>query len=108
MPTYITQSVTFGTTNTDNLSINSTTDVVVFGGGSNSPNFQLTGIAGGADGRLLMLQNSSGFDCFLEDHDSRSSGTNQFNGSGVVRSGKAVFVLYRGGLANKWFMVDSN
>lgn len=110
MTTYVYEPITLNTTNTDNLVLGSTTDIIIVGGGSDSPDFQLTGMVG-SNGRLLMIHNNSGFALRVQDEDSRSSAVNRFSllptyisiPSGVIRT-----FVYRGGFMQRWVAVKDD
>lgn len=65
----------------------------------------ITGIAGGANGRFLLLRNISGSSSItLTAEDVGSAAANRFSQAHIVRAGQEVLIQYDGGL-NRWVPV---
>lgn len=91
--------------NSNNVAIGNFTFIRIIGP---TTNYDVTGFAGGVDGKMLIVANNTGFAVSFKDEDSGSLSSNQLllNNSADVtlaKNGGAIFI-YSAALS-KWFMV---
>ncbi|MFN7609448.1 MAG: hypothetical protein ACK5QX_00710 [bacterium] len=73
---------------------------------SSTANIDVTGIAGGAEGRVLLIKNVGNFLITLKDENAGSAASNRFSTPGDVElpPGKMVLAVY-GSLQNRWDVI---
>lgn len=102
-PSFTVGSATVSSGNNHNLNIGSNNFIRV----SNGSSFTITGIAGGVNGRMIILFNTGSTNMTIANEDSGSSSSNRIitNASTITSNSGCVTLVYDG-TANRWVVVS--